>query len=152
MTYHELINTIERAALESGVVNSFYYADVNVLNTQNNIKYPVVIMTAQSISFGSTRSDSASFTLVYADRLSSIDYKRKIHSTAISMLRDIINRAQGYDIYEEQYSVSYNTIVPYTQLVKAKDAVSGAYMNMTIEFDNEVGDCYFTDEDCNTIE
>lgn len=156
MTWADITLLIARATKESGVVNSFYYGDANHLNKENNIKYPAVILTANSVNYTSDRVDSYNCNLIYADRLPQREEKRDfeavmIHSAAFDILKDIINRFRGYNSdlggnEEWMYNVNYTTNTFYRDEV-FMDGLTGAYASINIDVDNEVGECWFEDID-----
>lgn len=157
MKWTDIVLLIARATKESGVVNSFYYGDANHLNKENNIKYPAVILTANSVNYTSDRIDTYNCNLIYADRLPEREAKRdfeavRIHSVAFDTIKDIINRFRGYnsdlgnDDEEWLYNVNYTTNTFYRDEVFI-DGLTGAFATLNIDVDNEVGECWFEDMD-----
>lgn len=151
MTYKTLIDTIEKAAIESPGVKSFYYGDLENLNKQSNILYPRISLVPTPHEFISSSLTNYTFTMVYVDRLTETRFKRDIQSVAITTLKDIINRVKGWseaeELFDDQpYSVSFTTVNVYNDPQRFADALSGAYMNIDIEVKDENGDCYY-DED-----
>lgn len=153
MTYQEIVELIGKAVTESKVVNSFHYSDVNTLNRQSNIQYPAIVLTSDNVQFTESRLDRANMTITYVDRLNELRTKIGIHSVALGVLKDIANRLSGYDLDEELFSVVNGTAYLYTGVQNFADALTGAYMNISIEYDNEVGDCFYEETECDeTIE
>lgn len=151
MTYKEIINLFEKAAMASGVVSSFYYGDINIVNTENNLKYPVLILTPQTGQVTTSRLDNFHFGITYVDRLTENRYKRDIHSSAYLAIKDICNRFRSYD--EEMmedggiYTIEMSSINFYSGIQNFADALSGGFVNISVETDNQLGECFFTDND-----
>lgn len=153
MEYKEVIDLLERASYGSKVVRSFYYADVSIIDRDNNVKYPAVVFTAGQGRFGDSRLDTFTGTLTYIDRLTETRRKREIHSVANAVLKDIVNRFRSYNYELDEdggiYEVTANTINFYSGEQNFADANTGAWVNLEIEVDNMTGECFYTDsEEC----
>lgn len=152
MEYREHIDMLERATMESGVVNSFYYGSVVLLDSLNDLNYPVVIYTPNSAQVNSqnNRLDDYNGRLTYIDQLTETRRKRDIHSTAHSVIRDIINRYRDYNYQIDEdggiYTVNLGQTIFYSNQQNFSDGLTGAYATIDIMTDNEVGECYFTNE------
>lgn len=151
--YNQHIDMLERATMESGVVNSFYYEGVEILDILNDINYPVVIYTPNSSQVNSqnNRIDEYNGRLTYVDRLTETRRKRDIHSTAHSVLHDIVNRYRDYNYMIDEdggiYTVDLGQAIFYSNQQNFSDGLTGAYATIDIITDNEIGDCYFTNQD-----
>lgn len=148
-TYKDIIDLIETASLKCPGVNSFYYGDLENLNKAHNQDYAKVILIPAPGDFLNESVNTYSFTLVYVDRLTDDRFKRNIQSRAIHSLKDIINRFKNYaytDFDDYPYTVDISDINVYTDPQRFDDALSGAYINMTVEANDPDNECFYEDE------
>lgn len=148
MTYKEIILLLEESSLANPLVRSFYYGDLENLNKQSNIEYARVVLIPTPHEFVNNSLNNYTFTIVFVDRLTNTREKKDIQSEAISTLKEIINRFKAWSEYEEKfsdtpYTVNYSSINVYTDPQRFVDALSGAYMNITVQVKDEEGECFY---------
>lgn len=150
MTYKEIINYIEESAWASPGVESFHYGDLENLNQEHNINYPRVVLIPTPHEYVNNRLTNFTYTMVYVDRLTDTRYKPDIQSQGISTLKDIINRFKQWSAAElrfpdHPYTVTYTSVNVYHDPQRFADALSGAYMDISIQVQDDEGNCFYAE-------
>lgn len=139
---YEFAKLIERACQAHPLVNDFLFS-VYRINDTDNITYPVVALTLNSVT---KRQNTIDFNinLLYADRLTdNRDNVLTAQSEGVTVLLEMMN----------VLSTHTNTLVPDDyQITPFKeqfaDNTAGAFVAATIKAPNYLGECFYFDPEC----
>lgn len=136
MTLIDVVNNFKDIAIQQHNINYVGDGDIYSLNNLPNLDYGVFYVT-QTNHTQSEDTISYTLTLFYVDRLFTDHSNRlQIQSNAIITLANIINIfAETYDV-EVGYDINYTTFIQ-----RFTDECSGAFCNVTITVDNNIGLC-----------
>ena len=136
MTLYDIVTAFKNIAKKQPNINYVNDGDIYSLNSIPNLEYGVFFVTQSNHS---QNEDTISYTLTlyYIDRLNADGSNTlQIQSNAIMALNNIINNFnQLYDV-EIEYNINYTTFVH-----RFQDDCGGAFANVTIITDNELGVC-----------
>ncbi len=139
MNYAEVIKSIQECAQANLSVHSFYEGDVYVVNEDDNILYPAVILTPAAHQV-QPFVNVYNFNLFYVDRLTAErDNKIAVQSTAISTLKEIMNRL--YDRFDEAEMEESYPVTVFTE--RFTDECAGAFATVQITIEDSLRSCYY---------
>lgn len=138
MTLIDVVNNFKDIAIQQHNINYVGDGDIYSLNNLPNLDYGVFYIT-QTNHTQSEDTISYTLTLFYVDRLFTDHSNRlQIQSNAIITLTNIINVfAETYDV-EVDYNVNFTTFIQ-----RFADECSGAFCNVTITVNNDIGLCAY---------
>lgn len=126
MTLAQLINVIERVALQQPSVNMIVQNDVFRINSAPSLQYGVFAWTQGQHSGTIQGMQSFSFSLFYVDRLKEDKSNLvEIHSVGCSTLGNILRMLDIYDIEVGSY-----TMQTFSQ--RFTDECAGVFCNVTL--------------------
>lgn len=136
MTLLEIVNKLKNIAIKQPNINYVGDGDIYSLNTLPNIEYGVFFIT-QSNHIQNEYTTDYTLTLFFVDRVTADgSNKLAIQSNGITLLTNIINLFLMENDVEMDYGIQYTT---FSQ--RFADECAGAFCNITITTDNEIGLC-----------
>lgn len=146
MNLAQVVQYIKNIALEHPLVKSFYEGDPTVYLNSKEIKYGAFIITQQA--FNNVVKEQGikkyTFNCTYADRLTEDGSNRLVVQTdGINVIHEVFNYIKGN-------SETSNVPLPITFSTfeqKFADSLAGSFATITLEVEDETGDCDFYYED-----
>lgn len=137
MTLYSLINELLDIAKNQPNINYVGEGDIYSLNSKSNLDYSLFFITQTNHSLAEN-THTYNLVLYYIDRLLADDSNRlQVQSQAILEITNIVNlfNAQNEDI-QIDYNIDFTTFIH-----KFQDNCAGAFANVTITADAELGIC-----------
>ena len=146
MNLAQVVQYIKNIALEHPLVKSFYEGDPTVYLNSKEIKYGAFILT--QTAFNNIVKEQGikkyTFDCTYADRLTEDGSNRLVVQTdGINVIHEVFNYIKGN-------SETSNVPLPITFSTfeqKFADSLAGSFATITLEVEDETGDCDFYYED-----
>lgn len=142
MNLAQVVQYIKNIALEHPLVKSFYEGDPTVYLNSKEIKYGAFILTQQSFNNVVKESNIKKYTFdcTYADRLTEDGSNKLVVQTdGINVIHEVFN-------YIKNNSETCNVPLPIsfsTFEQKFVDSLAGSFATVTLEVEDETGDCDF---------
>lgn len=146
MNLVQLIKYIEAIALQHPLVKSFYEGDIYEHLNSKDVKYGVFVLTQPD--FNSVVKDDNvkryTFQATYIDRLNQDESNRLVIQTdGLNVIHEIFNYIKtNSETADVEIPITFTT---FTQ--KFSDNCGGAYAIVTVEVNDETGQCDFYYED-----
>ena len=146
MNLAQLVKYIEKVALKHPLVKSFYEGGVSEYLNSKEVKYGAFVITQPD--FNSVIKDDNvkkyTFQAAYIDRLTEDESNKLVIQTdGINIIHEIFNY-----IKTNSQTADVETPITFTTFTqKFADNCGGAFANVTLEIDDETGDCDFYYED-----
>lgn len=142
MNYIEFIELLEQISLQHPLINNFYTGTYR-LNSTDDITYPALVLTFNSINVSVTDPTFTTFNinLLYADRLT--DDRSNLHeiqSLGITVISEII---QALILY---YNIQVTTNILFNPFKEQfADNTAGVVATINISIPSATGNCYWFD-------
>lgn len=142
MNLAQVVQYIKNIALEHPLVKSFYEGDPILYLNSEEIKYGAFILTQQSFNNVVKESNIKKYTFdcTYADRLTEDGSNKLVVQTdGINVIHEVFN-------YIKNNSETCNVPLPIsfsTFEQKFVDSLAGSFATVTLEVEDETGDCDF---------
>lgn len=131
----EFVKMLEHTCIGSGVINSFYEGVYSV-NASNDVKYPLIAFTVNSISKDDGNM-SIDCNLLYADRLlADRSNSLAVQSVGVSFLSELINALND----ELNISIQGNSMNIFTE--QFADNCAGTVSRQTFSMPSAIAECY----------
>ena len=146
MNLAQVVKYIQNIAIEHPLVKSFYEGDATVFLNSKEIKYGAFILTQHAYNNVTKEQGIKKYTFdcIYADRLTEDGSNRLVVQTdGINVIHEVFNYIKGN-------SETSNVPLPITFSTfeqKFADSLAGSMATITLEVEDETGDCDFYYED-----
>lgn len=133
--YYELLKLIKAVTCQHPLVNNFYYYRYDAEH-ENDIEYPAVILTVNSLNVGSNIT-TASFNFMYVDReTAEEDNIYQVQSLGITIITEIVNVIRRH--YDLDITENLNFQFFRGQFA---DRAAGIYCQVSILLPSDIGEC-----------
>ncbi len=142
MNLHNILEYIASVAHNHPLINSSYVGSIYDLNSNTNTKYAVFAVEDIDVT---KQNNSLIYNcyLYVVDRVMNDESNTiAVQTMAVNTLQEIINYIEGYSQSLEVYG-SY-IITPIRQ--KFSDECAGAYVQLRLVSQNDIGECAFSDD------